>query len=293
MKTYTLQQFEADYPDEDACLEALFEKRFGHLKWCPHCGCEARFYRVKDRRCYACMDCRHKFYPTAGTVLHRTHIPLKTWFFVIYLFSVSRNGVASREVERLTGIAHGNALRMTRQIRKAMNQGGDLLSGTVEADEAYIGGRRRSSNRFSNKTPLLGAVERGGRVRVLVSDIASTKRVSDFIGSNVSAGSTLHTDESRLYFWTNKAYNHISVQHGKWEFVREDAYTNTMEGFWGNFKPYLDGTHRSVSKEYLQFYVNEAVWKYNHRRETSLFPSLLEAVAPPKIRFGQNVYVDS
>jgi transposase-like protein len=292
MSAYSLPQFEADFPDEDACLAALFNKRFSTMKWCPNCGCKARFYRVKNRRSYGCMDCRYQLYPTAGTIFHKSHIPLRRWFQVMHMFSISRNGVGAKEIERMLGVTYVTALRMAHQIRRLMDQGNTLLQGTVEADEAYIGGRRRSSNRYSNKTALLGAVERGGKVRVWVTDTASSARVTEFLGSTVRSGSTLNTDESKLYIRAQKTYNRISVEHGKYEFVRGDIYTNTMEGFWGIFKPYLNGTHRSVSKHYLQLYVDEAVWKYNHRKE-SLFPVLWEAAALRVLVKYRNVYAGS
>jgi transposase len=296
MRHFTLAQFEAEFPDEWACLRELFKKRYGNMEWCPKCGCEAKFYHVRNRRSFACTYCRYQVYPTAGTVMHNTHIPLRTWFYVIYLMSVSRNGVGATEVERMTGISYVSALRMTRQIRKAMDQGTELLEGIVEADEAYIGGRRRTSIWRSwkdNKTPLLGAVERGGRVRVKAVEVASKITVQDFITKNIKTGSQLQTDESYLYKWSEKTYNRVSVRHGKFEYVREDAYTNTIEGFWGNFKPYLNGTFRSVSKKYLQLYVDEAVWKYNHRKQSCLYFSLLEAVAPQATISCQNAFVGS
>jgi hypothetical protein len=219
-----------------------------------------------------------------GTIFEKTMTPLTLWFFALYLFSVSKNGVSANELERQLGVSHQTAWRIANKIRGSMKQGTGFLSGVVEADEAYIGGRRRSSNRFTNKAPLLGAVQRGGEVRVEVAKTASAITVTDFLARNVAARSTLHTDESPLYIRTEKVYDRHSVKHSKFEFVKnEDDYTNTLEGFWGLFKPYLDGTHRSVSKKWLQFYVNEAVWKYNHRKE-ELYPLLLRAAVPPMLR---------
>jgi hypothetical protein len=280
---YSFKEFREEYPDDDACLDALFKLRFGHYKWCPRCGVvAAEFARVEGRKCYACVHCRFQVYPMAGTIFHRSTTSLWLWFFAIYLFSVSKNGVSSMELERQLGVCHETAWRIGNKIRSSMRQGTDFLSGIVEADEAYIGGRRRSSNRFSNKTPLLGAVQRGGEVRVLAINDSPTKRdVCEFVGSNILVGSVLHTDESPLYKRIGRIYDHHSVKHSKFEFVKNESdYTNTIEGFWGLFKPYLDGTHRSVSKKHLQLYVNEAVWKYNHRHE-QLYPLLLEGAAQP------------
>lgn len=279
---YTFKEFRKEYPDDDACLDALFTLRFGELTCCPHCGVvKAEFVRVEKRKSYGCVHCRFQLYPMAGTIFHKSTTSLWLWFYAIYLFSVSRNGVSAAELERHLGVSHKTAWRIANRIRSAMHQETDKLAGIVEADEAYIGGRRRSSNRFSNKTPLLGAVERGGRVRVQVlKDSPNSRNVMNFIVANVRLGTTLHTDESLLYNRLEQTFDRHSVKHGKFEFVREDDYTNTIEGFWGLFKPYLDGTHRSVSKQWLHLYVNEAVWKYN-RRDECLHPLLMEAVAQP------------
>jgi len=279
---FTLSQFYKQYPDDDTCLEVLFKQRFGHLTCCPNCGViGAEFYRIKKRRCYACAECRHQLYPTAGTVMHRSTTSLQTWFLAIYLFSINKNGISSLELERILGVTHKTAWRIGKQIRTSMKQGTRQLTGIVEADEAYIGGRRRSSNRFSNKIPLLGVVERGGEVRVQVTDRASASTAMPFLYKNVAKDAVLHTDESKIYYRAKQTFTHHTVEHGAYEFVRGDDFTNTIEGVWGGFKPYLKGTHRAVSKRYLQLYVDERVWKYNWRHEVVLYPRLLKAVAQP------------
>jgi len=173
---------------------------------------------------------------------------------------------------------------MAKQIRMAMKQDTDWLSGSCEADEAYYGGHRRTSNRFSNKTPMLGVLERGGRIRVRVlNDHATSYEIGQFLGKTVKVGSVLNTDESKLYDRITKIYDRVVVKHSAYEFVRGDVYTNSMEGFWGRLKPSLEGTHRAVSRKYLQYYVNEQVWKYNRRGQV-LAPLLLETAAQPVSR---------
>lgn len=237
--------------------------------------------RVEGRKCYACVHCRYQLYPMAGTIFAKSTTPLRIWFAVIFEFAASRNGISAAEIERKFGVAPNTAWRIGMKIREAMKQDfGILLSGVVEADEAYYGGRRRSSNRLRNKTPILGVVQRGGQARVAVTDWASTARVTSFLGATVQAGSTLNTDESNLYHRAEKIYKRQTVKHGSYQFVDGDKYTNTIEHFWGMLKPSLLGTHRAVSKRHLQTYVNEHVWRYNHRGQT-LFPLLLDAVAQP------------
>lgn len=275
--TYTLAQFLAEHPDDDACLQKLFNKRFGHLTCCPNCGViDAKFSRIKKRRCFACEECRYQIYPAAGTIYHRSTTSLWKWFLAVYYMSTTKNGMAARELHRHIGGSYKTAWRMKHQIRKVMKQDITQLSGIVEADEAYIGGRRRSSNRFSNKTPLLGVVERQGSARVLVTDHASASTAMPFLYKNVMKGSVLHTDESGIYNRASRIYDHHKVKHSDYEFVREDDYTNTIEGFWGLLKPSWKGTYRWVSKKYMQSYVDEFVWRYNHRDEDTLFHLLWE-----------------
>lgn len=244
---------------------------------CPQCGIvQPQYYRVKKRKCYACMDCGHHIYPLTGTIFGKTHVPLRLWFYAIYLFSTSKHGYAAKELQRQLGVTYKTAWRMCKQIRLLMRQEALLLRGEVEADEAYIGGRRRSSNRFSNKVPLLGVVERRGKVLVVVTDHASASTAMPFLRASVQAGSILHTDESSIYSRAHREFDHHKVSHSAHEYVRDDDYTNTIEGVWGLLKPGLTGTHRSVSKKYLQSYVNERVWHYNHRKELTS-PLLLAA----------------
>lgn len=216
----------------------------------------------------------------AGTIFHGSTTGLRKWFQALYLFSISRNGISSPELQRELDVTLKCAWRIGKKIREALKQGDEKLKGIVECDEAYIGGRRRSSNRYSNKVPLLGAVERGGRARVRVVDHASATTAMVFLFATIEKGSEVQSDESRIYNRARRLYDHHAVAHGAGEYVRGKDYTNNIEGLWGRFKPSLNGTHRSVSKKYLQLYVNEHVWKYNHRGQ-DLFPLMLYAVAQP------------
>jgi transposase len=158
-ETYTLKDFLKEFPTDDACLDAVFKKRYGEMEWCPACGVEAKFYKVKGRKCYSCVHCRHHIYPLVGTIFEGSHMPLTDWFYIIYEFASSRNGVSAMEVQRKLRCTYRTALRMTHQIRSLMEQDKDLLTGVVEADEAYIGGRRRLATKWKNKTPLLSVAD--------------------------------------------------------------------------------------------------------------------------------------
>jgi transposase len=197
MKGLTLRQFQARFPTEDACLEHLMRTRFENRHDCEGCGRNAHFYRIKARRSYGCEYCGHQVYPTAGTPFDRTRTSLRDWFFVMFQFCASRNGVAAKEVERQLGVTYKTAWRMCHMIREYMGQidGSDPVGGAgevVEIDEVLVGGKAKSGRQGPNmqyKTVVLGMLERGGNV--LTKVVPDTKRASliPAILENVEAGS--------------------------------------------------------------------------------------------------------
>lgn len=276
---YTIQQFKSEYPTDDACLDTIFQNRYGDLVACSGCGVvKPKYYRVKKRKCYACQDCGYQLHPLAGTIFHKSETPLTTWFFAMYLFSQAKNGVAAKELERHLGVTYKTAHRIGRQIRLLMQQGDDRLSGIVEADETYIGGIHSSKDRHAKKAPVIGLVQRKGEVKAIHVDGANASTALPFIASNLTPGAILHTDESRIYNRVSRMHTHLMINHSKLEYARGNVHTNTIEGFWSQLKRSLDGTHHCVSPKYLQTYVNERVYHYNHQG-VAVFPLLVTAAA--------------
>ncbi|HEV2403163.1 MAG TPA: IS1595 family transposase [Candidatus Saccharimonadales bacterium] len=145
MNRYTIEQFNQQYLTEDACLDSIFRNRYGDLEACPNCGVvDAKFYRLKERKAYSCQHCRYQIHPLAGTIFHKSDTPLRSWFFAIYLFGTSKNGVSAKELERHLGVTYKTAWRIAKQIRLLKQQDSNRLSGVIEADETYIGGKRTS-----------------------------------------------------------------------------------------------------------------------------------------------------
>lgn len=278
MKTYSHKQFNLSYPDDNSCIEEIWRNRYGQMKYCPSCGTQATFYRLKSRKTYSCKDCRFQINPLSGTIFHKSSTSLKDWFYAIYLFSVSKNGVSAMELQRHLGVTYKCAWRIARQIRTLMDQDTQRLSAVVEGDETYIGGKHRVVHGFSKKTPVLGLVERQGHVRALVTDTASATRARAFIQANLTSEAELHTDESTIYKHV-KDRPHFTINHKRGEYSKHGISTNTIEGFWGQMKRSLDGTYHTVSPKYLQLYVNEFVYRYNHRGV--IYPLLLEAASKP------------
>ena len=283
---YTVTQFHKDFPSDDVCLQTIFENRYGDVKHCPKCAAETTFYRIKGRKCYACQWCGYQLHPLAQTIFHKSETPLTSWFYAIYLFSISKNGVAAKELERHLGVTYKTAHRMANRIRSLMAQDGDMLSGIVEIDETYIGGRRRGSKRgrgVEHKVPVVGVVERDGGVRAQVTVNTKTAAVMQVARKYITIDSVVNTDQYRVYNeLTRQGYDRRTVNHARKEYVNGDDHTNTIEGFWGQMKRSINGTYHMVSPKYLQTYVDEFAFRYN-LRGVIVYPVLLEQASKPSL----------
>lgn len=281
---YTIDTLHKEFPDDDACLNFMFKRIYSSLPACPKCGVvNPRYYRVRGRKCHACNDCGYQLSPLANTIFHKSDTSLKKWFYAIYLFSVGKNGVSAKEIERHLGVTYKTAWRMAKQIRLMMQQGSNPLSGIVEIDETYIGGKRRASlGKFDNKTAVIGMVEKrkgSGQVKAVATKRADATVALPFIRAMAKQGSEIQSDESKIYHRVKRECVHRFINHSKEEYSTDGISTNTIEGFWSQMKRSIDGTYHCVSPKYLQYYVNEFVYRYNHRG-VAAFPSLLEAAVP-------------
>lgn len=283
---YTIKDLQKQFPNEDACLDAVFDMRYGDVTTCPKCGViDTKFYRVKGRKCYACMHCGYQLHPLAQTIFHKSETPLTTWFYVMFQVSVAKNGMSAKEVARSTGVTYKTAHRMLKMVRSLMLQGTDFLSGIVEVDETYVGGVRKkkyqhTKTQWENKTAVIGIVEKNGMARTLVTKHADATVTIPFMKANIAPGSTVHTDESRIYTRVRRDFDHAFVNHSKYQYVKAGVTTNTIEGLWGNWKNSMRGTYHAVSPKYLQTYVNEFVFRYNYRG-VAVYPVLLELASKP------------
>ncbi len=218
----------------------------------------------------------------AGTIFHKSPTPLRLWFFAIFLMTASKNGVAAKELQRQLGVTYKTAWRMAHEIRRLMTDRPGKLSGVVEGDETYIGGRRagKRGRGAAGKTVVVGLVQRRGPVKARVVPRVTTREVFTHLYRNVEKGSTVYTDELAVYNYAQGfGYEHQSVNHGTQEYVRGVVHTNTIEGFWSQLKRSLDGTHHAVSAHHLQNYVNEFAYRYNRRKaQEPMFLLLLEEV---------------
>lgn len=284
-KPITLNQFKALYPDDDACLEHLMRVRYGNRHACSKCKREAHYYRVKKRRSYECEHCGHQVYPTAGTPFEKTRTNLTSWFHAMFMFCETRNGVAAKVLQRQLGVTYKTAWRMGHEIRKYMGEvdGDAPLGGSgpgapiVEADKTFLGGVR------SEKTIVLGMVERGGEVITRIVDSKHREEIVPHLMKNIRDGSKVATDEGGAFknLW-RLGFQHGSVNHKAKEYVRGPVHTNTIEAFWGNLKRGINGTYVHVSKKHLEKYLWEFEFRHNLRKNPELmFRVLLLAFRKP------------
>ena len=262
--------------------------RFGEHHDCEGCGVEAKFYRVKKRRSYACEHCGHQIYPTAGTPFHRTRTSLRDWFHVMFMFTTSRSGVAAKEVERQLGVTYKTAWRMCHEIRKymAMIDGDEPIGGegeVVEVDETFMGGYDKGGFGGKGKTIVLGMRQRGGDVVTRVVPNRTINSLLPHIVLNVHPNTEIHTDELNGYKGIPFAnFTHKRVNHKAKEYVSPTGVSvNGIEGFWAQLKRGINGTHIHVSQKHLSKYLGEFEFRHNRRdRPETMLSELMLGFQP-------------
>lgn len=289
---YTFAQFKSEYPDDDACLAAIFLKRFGEKPTCQSCGVyESKFARVTGRRAYVCQWCGHHLYPCAGTEFEHSSTPLSLWFHAIYLMTATRNGVSGKELQRQLGVTYKCAWRIGHQLRKLMAakaaaSGGRKLSGHIEVDETYVGGKQPGirGRGAKGKTVVFGILERDGNIIAKVVPNVKRETLAPIIEANVAPGSVISSDELSTYqALTRKGYKHGTVTHGKKQYVSGIHHVNGVEGFWSHLKKGIRSTHVSVSAKHLQKYVGEFAFRFDNRKQpASMFESALSSMSQPQ-----------
>lgn len=275
---YTIKNLRSDFPNDETCLDFIFKNRWPKGLTCPNCE-KKDFYPVKGRKSYACK-CGYQVSPTEGTIFHKSSTPLTLWFHAIFLMSQSKNGVAAKELERQLGVTYKCAWRISKQIRLLMSDDNDPLGGNeiVELDETYIGGKAKGKRGrgAAKKTPVFGAVERDGKIKTKVVLNVRKLTLMPLIKNMVANNSVIVTDESNSYNDVKKiGHLHESINHSKGQYVDGDVHTNTIEGFWSQFKRSVHGTYHSVSRKHLQLYLDEFSFRYSHRKSDVALPVLI------------------
>jgi transposase-like protein/IS1 family transposase len=302
-------EFMREFPDDNACLEHLWRETYspdGEHAECPKCECERVFRKyatAQGRQSWTCTGCGHHVHPTAGTIFHKSSTSLHLWFYAMYLVASTRCEISAKNLERAIGVSYPTAWRMLNKIRnEVMVDDGEPLEGDVEIDETSVDGKPRKPHGYNRYAPPLdpnrrseamklrersratvfAAVERGGRVKATVFPSRRGPGLQAQAIEWITPESIVYTDEWPAYNQLHQHFaSHSRVRHSTGEYVVGDAYTNTIEGWFGNVKPSIKGTYRKVSHKWLQGYLNEFAWRYNRReqRDPSMFAELVKQAA--------------
>jgi transposase-like protein len=260
--------------------EAAARKHLEKLCWpngpvCPHCGESEKIKKLKGKShrpgLYQCNGCRKSFTVTVGTIFEDSHIKLHKWLLAFHLMVASKKGISSHQLHRMLGITYKSAWFMTHRIREAMKADyAHMLGGSnpVEADETFIGTKPGAKKRkgYGHKNAVLSLVERGGEVRSFHVPGVSAKTLRPYLKYHIDPDAHLMTDDAGQYRILGPEFEqHDVVAHSNEEYVRGEAHTNTVEGFFSILKRGLIGTYQHVSVQHLQRYVTEFDFRYNHR----------------------------
>jgi transposase-like protein len=294
MTKHTFKEFQKIYPTDAHCLEKLMQVNFGGIKIvCPGCARNTKFHRLVERRAYVCQHCGYHVYPCAGTIFHKSRTPLSTWFFVMYLMTSTRHGVAAKEVQRQTGVTYKCAWRMCHELRKLMASAdfGGPIGGDgkhVEIDETVMGGYQSNRERRakgSNKSLVFGMVERDGKLRAGPIPNLSQDTLESIVRGHVVEGTRISADEWDSYNDLKHGFDLGRVNHSKKEWVAGVHHTNTIEGHWGHFKRAVRGTHVHISAKHMWKYVAEFTYRRNFRHShAAMFDRLVAAFALPRLQ---------
>lgn len=281
MKPTTVRQFFKKFPDDQACLTHLFNVRFGQGHVCPKCERSAKWYPLKSERAFSCQWCGHHIHPMVGTIYESSRTSLQDWFYVMFLFTTTRNGVLAKEIQRQLGVTYKCAWRIGHKVREQMalvDEDG-MLGGKVEVDETYIGGYQPGGQGGKGKAIVMGMLEKDGEVITEVIPDRTSKSLMPHIRDHVEKGSEVHTDEHKGYnpLDRTKDYDRKAVNHSEEEYVGENGETtNAIEGFFSQLKRTIEGTHIHVSPKHLRKYAKECEFRFNRRQNPeSMLPDLI------------------
>ena len=282
----TLSKIAKHFSDEGEAYKLVERLRWPSGPVCPHCGSldhayflepqegarKTRTGNTSHRRVWKCGDCRKQFSVLVGTVFEDSRIPLSKWLLAIHMMCSNKNGISAHELHRTLGVAYRSAWFMAHRIRYAMARPPlvDKLSGVIEADETYVGGKAKGKRGrgAANKTPVVTLVERGGEARSQAVKKVTGDTVRKVLHENVQPQANLMTDSYHVYALPGKEYaSHETVDHGAKEYSRGNVHINTAEGFFSQLKRSIDGTFHHVSERHLDRYLAEFDYRYTHRKQ--------------------------
>jgi transposase-like protein len=287
-----LIELNGQFSTEDKCREQLKRLRWPEGVICPRCKSKT-ISRLFTQSKFECSDCQYQFSVTAGTVFNDSHLPLTKWFLAAYLITESKKGISACQVQRVLGLgSYKTAWYLCHRIRSAMKAASDMLDGTVEIDETYVGGKARKGIPRREKEVVIGIRQRGGQLRLIHAKDAKSKTVREILGENLSEDvEVIITDESAIYpFALNKKQKakHKTICHKK-EYVSGLVHTNTAESSFSLLKRGIMGTWHNVSAKHLQSYLDEMVFRFDRRKSADLFLDTLRHMVTAPVLTFQNL----
>lgn len=286
------------FSDIDVCTEFVAKMRWPNGPVCERCGGIEHSY-LTTRRLWKCKGCKRQFSVKVGTIFEDSPLGLDKWLPAVWLVANSKNGISSHELARSLGVTQKSAWFMLHRIRLAMQAGSfDKIDGIAEVDETFIGGKARNMHKTDrerritgtggkDKTIVVGALQRGGKVRATVAADRSKPTLQGYVRENVTEGASVYTDALNSYTGLNGDYDHATVDHAV-QYVDGQVHSNGIENFWSLLKRGLHGTYVSVEPFHLFRYLDERVFTYNTRDLTDLgrFAAVLGTISDRRLTYA-------
>jgi transposase-like protein len=283
------------FKSDDQCLEHLSTMRWPDGVRCVTCGTDkvqqytSPTKKQPTRKIYQCQEptCKEQFTATSGTIFHDTHLPLTKWFMALALMVDAKKGLSAKQLQRHLGVSYQTAWHLAHRIRKAMEDTErPFLSGTVEIDETYIGGKTKIADRYKNKEVVIGLRQRRGPLRFVHAKDAKAGTIYDIIAEHVDKSvEYIMTDENAAYNFTMTKYKgaiHQRIKHKDRVYVRGEVHTNTVENSFSLLKRGIIGNFHQISIKHLQRYLNEFEYRFNRRENPNRFEETLTRLAKGK-----------
>jgi transposase-like protein len=285
------------YKTQKKCIEFLEKARWENKPICPYCGSERSSVKTQEYR-HKCHDCGRSYSVLVGTIFESTKLPLTKWFATICLILNAKKGISSLQLSRDVGVNKNTAWFLQKRIRQAMQDNDFMLKGIVEIDETYVGGSLSNKHYFTklesgkyhktgmeHKVPVLGMIEREGKIILKVLEKASGKDIRPFVKSKIEPNSIIVTDGFGGYTGLKEHFDkHVILNHSQYERGISQFNTCTLEGFWTLIKRSFIGQYHKISREHLQDYLNELAFKHNNKN-ANMFILLINNLLQQKYAF--------